>query len=163
MDATESRQEIRRGRPVEPVALPEGPARELREAIYRLYAEGDCPRLDDLAKTIAADDNLPGSPKKDLISNIISGDGLATQQDTVTIAVALAHAAGRDDASLVAQRVRRFWIAARTAPPPPPPARLGRPVGDCDPLVLGGAPGDPCLRRSRRACRSATRVCAAGS
>lgn len=53
MDADESRPEIRRGRAVERVALPPGPAYDLREAIYRLYAEADCPRLDDLAKAIA--------------------------------------------------------------------------------------------------------------
>jgi len=136
MDADKSRTKIRRGRPVERVALPDGPARDLQKAIYRLYAEADCPRLDDLAETITADDTLPGSPKKDLISTIISGCTLASQQDTVTVAVALARIADRGDTDRMAQQVRRLWIAARTAPAAPAPARLGRPVGECDPLVL---------------------------
>src|SRR5437764_953774 len=36
-----------------------------------------------------------------------------------------------------AGQVRRLWIAAATEQPAPPTAdRLGRPVGECDPLVL---------------------------
>lgn len=134
MDADESRREIRRGRAVERAALPVGPACDLRDAVYRLYAEADCPRLDDLATAIAKDDGLPGAPRKDLISKIVSGDGLASQQDTVTVAVALAHAAGRDDASLVAEQVRRLWIAARTEPTPP--TRSDRPIGERDPASV---------------------------
>ncbi|MEU4165238.1 hypothetical protein AB0E94_53260, partial [Actinoplanes sp. NPDC026670] len=37
---------------------------------------------------------------------------------------------------MVAEQVRRLWIAAQTAPPVLPPVRMGRPVGECDPLVL---------------------------
>jgi TPR repeat protein len=136
MSADESRSEVRRGRPVERVPLPVGPLRGLNDAIYRLYAEADCPRLDDLAAVIAADDTLPGSPRKDLIGKIIGGDGLASQQDTVTVATALARDAGRRDVEAVAASVRELWIAARTAPPASPPARLGRPIADCDPFDL---------------------------
>jgi hypothetical protein len=82
--------------------------------------------LETLARQIADDDALPGSPGKDLISKIISGDGLASQQDTVTVAVALARAAGRDAIAVVAEQIRRLWIAAADAEPR---ARLGRPVG----------------------------------
>lgn len=136
MDADESRSEIRRGRSVEQAALLPGPARDLQSAIYQLYAAADCPRLDDLARMIAVDDSLPGAPKKDLISKIVSGEGLASQQDTVTVAVALARADGRDDTDAVARQVRALWIAARSAPAPAPPTRLGRPIGVCDPLDL---------------------------
>ncbi|GAA2492738.1 tetratricopeptide repeat protein [Winogradskya humida] len=136
MDADESRPAIRRGRPVERVVLPAGPARDLAEVLYRLYAEADCPRLDDLVETIAADDSLPGAPKKDLISKILSGEGLGTQQDTVTVAVAMAHAAGRGDTEKLAEKVRQLWIDARTAPASLPLARLGRAVAACDPLAL---------------------------
>ncbi|MEV0734161.1 tetratricopeptide repeat protein [Polymorphospora sp. NPDC050346] len=118
---------------MEPVALPPGPARDLQKAIYWLYAAADTPTLDDLAKAIAADDTLPGSPGKDLIGKTISGEGLASQQNTVTVAVALAHVAGRDDTAEVAEQIRERWIAARTTPPP---ARLGRPVSACDPFDL---------------------------
>ncbi|AEV85674.1 Nephrocystin-3 [Actinoplanes sp. SE50] len=116
MDADGSRPEVRRARPVERVALPPGPIRDLREMLYRLYAEADCPRIDRLAEAILADDALPGSPRKDLIIKIISGDGLASQQDTVTVAVTLAREAGRDDTAPVAEQVRQLWITARTAP-----------------------------------------------
>ncbi|HKT03476.1 MAG TPA: hypothetical protein VJT31_28445 [Rugosimonospora sp.] len=136
MDADESRPQTRRGRPVERVSLPPGPARDLREVVYGLYAQADCPPLDVLARQIAADDTLPGSPKKDLIGKIVSGDGLASQRDTVTVAVALCRAADRGDSAAIAENVRQLWITARAAPPPTPPARLGRPISDCDPLVL---------------------------
>src|SRR5206468_7474118 len=108
--------EIRRARPVERVALPPGPARNLQEMLYQLYAEADCPPSGGLAKAIAKDDELPGSPRKDLIIKIISGDGLASQHDTVTVAVALARAAGRADTAQLSEQVRQLWIAARTAP-----------------------------------------------
>jgi hypothetical protein len=54
----------------------------------------------------------------------------------VTAAVALARAAGRGDAAPIADQVRQLWISAATAGPPPLAERLGRPVGECDPLVL---------------------------
>ncbi|GLZ79498.1 hypothetical protein Afil01_43050 [Actinorhabdospora filicis] len=122
--------------------------------MYRLYAEADRPRLEDLAADISADDDLPGAPKKDLIGAIIAGSTLATQQDTVTVAVALVRAVGRDDAGLVADRVRGLWVEACVAPTPMAPApleRLGRLVAECDPLALEvhpaihavGAPRDP--------------------
>ncbi|GLW28525.1 HEAT repeat domain-containing protein [Actinoplanes regularis] len=118
MDADESRPENRRARPLEPAELPAGPERDLHKALYQLYAEADCPRLDELVRMIAADDRLPGAPKKDLISKIIRADGLGSQQDTVTVAVALARAAGREDTARTAERVRRLWVAARTTPTP---------------------------------------------
>ncbi|MEU4220081.1 hypothetical protein [Actinoplanes sp. NPDC026623] len=77
MDTDGSRSEIPRGRAVERVALPAGPARDLRDAVYRLYAEADCPRLDDLARAIAAADDLPGSPKKDL--RALAGDAAGAE------------------------------------------------------------------------------------
>ncbi|MBB4752397.1 tetratricopeptide repeat protein [Actinoplanes lobatus] len=92
--------------------------------------------MDDLATTVSDEDSLPGSPKKDVIGRIVSGAGLASQQDTVSVAVALARAADRDDVAAVAEGIRRLWQTAWMAPAPPQPVRLGRPVGDCDPLVL---------------------------
>ncbi|MFC4063682.1 tetratricopeptide repeat protein [Actinoplanes subglobosus] len=139
MSADESRpSSSRRPRAVEKKVLPTGPARDLRDAVYRLYAEADRPQLAELAQQIAKDneDDFPGSPGKDLIGKIISGDGLASQHDAVTVAVALARAAGRRNTVPIADQVRRLWIAAATAEPPPPAQRLGRPVNDCDPLAL---------------------------
>jgi len=138
MSADESRPSPgRRARPVEKKALPPGPARDLRDAVYRLYAEADLPQLAQLAQQIAGDDDLIGSPGKDLIGKIISGDALAGQQDTVTVAVAVARAAGRGDVASIAEQVRQQWIAAATAgPAAAADDRLGRPVGACDPLVL---------------------------
>lgn len=134
--STDERSLVRRPRPIEPVDLPDGPARELRDAIYRLYLEADSPTLDDLAARIAADETLPGAPKRDVIHRIISGREVpASGQDAVAVAVVLARNTGRDSAA-VAEQVRRLWIAARMTRPAPPPTRLGRPVGECDPLVL---------------------------
>ncbi|WP_203780971.1 tetratricopeptide repeat protein [Paractinoplanes rishiriensis] len=124
------------GRPVGRVGLPAGPARDLRDTIYHLYALADCPRLDALADVIAMDSSLPGAPRKDGIGQIVAGDGLASQQDTVTVAVALARAAGHQDTFALAEKVRDLWVAARTAPPPAESPRLGKPIKECDPLEL---------------------------
>ncbi|MBB4755186.1 tetratricopeptide repeat protein [Actinoplanes lobatus] len=142
MSADESRPlSGRRARPVEKKPLPAGLARDLRDAVYRLYAEADRPQLAELARKIAEDNDLPGSPGKDLIGKIISGDGLAGQQDTVTVATVLAWAAGCRDVAHVAEQVRQLWIAAATAEPSATTYdRLGWPIGECDPLVLGVHP-----------------------
>jgi hypothetical protein len=135
MSTDESRPSVRRPRQVEFLDLPDGPARELRDTIYRLYLEAGAPTLDDLAARIGADETLPGAPKRDVISRIISGREVpATQQDAVTAAVALARDTDRDPVE-IADQVRRLWIAAKMARPAPP-SRLGQPVGDCDPLAL---------------------------
>ena len=130
-------------RPVERVALPAGPARDLRDAIYQVYVEAGCPRLEELANAIADDDGFAGAPKKDLIGKVISGDTLPTRQDCITIGQALAREAGREDVGALADEIRRLWIAARAAPSTAisiesvgtaPP--LGRPIGACDPIAL---------------------------
>jgi tetratricopeptide (TPR) repeat protein len=117
MDADESRPGIRRSRAVEKENLPAGPLRDLRDAIYLLYVEADRPRLDDLVRQIAENDDLPGAPKKDLINKVIAGEGLASQQDTVTVAVALARAAGREPLARIGEQVRQLWISAASAGP----------------------------------------------
>src|SRR4051794_25348220 len=136
MDADESRRAVRRPRRVERVELPAGPARDLRDAIYLLYGQADAPALEELAKTIADDESLPGAPKKDTINRIISGAGLAAQQDTVSVAVALARAGEATALAIIAGNVRRLWEAAWLAPTPPASARLGQLIKECDPLVL---------------------------
>src|SRR4051812_11989768 len=85
-------------RRVERVALPAGPARDLRDAIYLLYGVAGCPRLDDLAGAIARDETLPGAPGKELIARIVAGDGLGSRQDVLSVAVGLARVAGSPDA-----------------------------------------------------------------
>jgi hypothetical protein len=52
----------RRPRAVEKKVLPAGPMKDLRDVIYRLYAEADRPQLAELAQQIAGDDDLPGLP-----------------------------------------------------------------------------------------------------
>src|SRR4051812_23354549 len=118
MSADESRPPPRRRpRPVKKTALLAGPVRDFRDAGYRLYAEADNPALAQLAKQIADDDDLEGSPGKDLIGKVISGDGVAGQQDTVTVAVALARAAGREDVVQIAEQIRHLWMVAATVEP----------------------------------------------
>jgi len=136
MGADQNRPPVRRARPVGRVDLPPGPARDLRDSIYRLYLEADRPTLQDLAAQIAPDPDLPGMPKKDLIGKIISGEGAASQEDTVSVAVALARAAGHADADALATKVRHLWIDAQMAPPVPPAARLGRPITQCNAIDL---------------------------
>jgi hypothetical protein len=135
MDADQTRPAVRRARQVQRVDLPAGPARDLRDAVYRLYLEADRPTLEDLAEQIADDEDLPGAPKKDLIGKIVSGKGLASRQDTVSVAVALARQAGHTDAAALATKVRELWDTAKK-PPPPRPTRLGRPISECDPFDL---------------------------
>ena len=105
----------RRPRAVEKKVLHAGRAKDLRDAVYRLYAEADRPQLAALAQQIGGDDDLLGSPGKDLIGKIISGDGLASQEDTVIVAVVLGRLAGRQDVVRIAEQVRQLWIAAATA------------------------------------------------
>jgi hypothetical protein len=127
-------------RPVKRAELPAGPALCLRDAIYAFYVEAGCPRLDGLARFIAEDDNLPGAPKKDTIGKVISGEVLALREDCVAVTMALARQVGYDDMDAVAVQIRRLWAAARVGSPSdalaPDKDRLGRPVDDCDPIVL---------------------------
>jgi hypothetical protein len=123
-------------RPVERTELPAGPAKNLRDAVYHLYAEAGCPVLDKLGEFIAVDDSLPGSPRKDLIGRIVAGAGLASQQDTVTVAVALARAAGHDDTFTIGDKIRQLWITAVTSPAVPASVRIGTPISECDALDL---------------------------
>jgi hypothetical protein len=132
MNTDEDRPLPSSSRPVERVPLSPGPARELREAIYRVYAEAGCPRLEELAHAIAADDSLPGAPRKDLISRVISGDTPATRQDCITLAVALAREAGRDDIAALADKVGNLWTEVHMVRPAEP----GRPISACDPIAL---------------------------
>ncbi|WP_203996482.1 hypothetical protein [Virgisporangium aurantiacum] len=123
-------------RRVERTVLPAGQTRDLRDAVYLLYGQAGCPRLDDLASMIADDDTLPGAPGKDAIGKIVAGDGPAAERDVVSVAAALARAAGRSDAAAVAERIRQLWTAAWIAPPNPEPAPLGKRIPDCDPIAL---------------------------
>jgi WD40 repeat protein len=125
MSADETRQPRRRPRRIVRASLPSGPAQDLRDAIYTLYLEADTPTLDDLVSQIEQSDDLPGAPKRDTISSIISGrNPAASQQDTVTVAVALlrrrGRATGRDPAAF-AERIRDLWVAATAS---------GRPAQD---------------------------------
>jgi hypothetical protein len=133
MSVDESRSPRRRLRRIERIDLPDGPARALRDAIYRVNLEAGAPTLDELAARIAEDATLPGAPKRDVINRIISGRELAAaQQDAV--AVALARDTGKDPHH-VAARVRDLWVEAAMAGPPAS-TRLGRPISQCDPLHL---------------------------
>ncbi|MGI5214877.1 tetratricopeptide repeat protein [Plantactinospora sp. CA-290183] len=137
MSADETGPPVRRPRQIEFVELSPGPARELRDAVYELYLRADSPTLDDLVNQIAADDDLPGAPKRDVIGRIIGGREVpAKQQDAVSVVVALARDAGRDPA-VAADRVRDLWVAAKMAPPwGAMPTRLGIPVTECSPSAL---------------------------
>ncbi|WP_204012237.1 hypothetical protein [Virgisporangium aurantiacum] len=97
----------------------------------------DYPQLARVAEEIAADDDLPGSPGKDVIGRVIRVGGPASREDTVTVALVLARAVGEEPEAAVQAQVRGLWLAAQTEPDPPePPVRLGRPVAACDPFAL---------------------------
>jgi hypothetical protein len=119
--SSDERRSVRRPRPITRVDLPLGPAKDLNDAIYDLYLAADTPRLDEIVASVAelADElDLPGKPGRDTVDRIIGGDGVRTQQDTVSVAVVLAHAAGRDPA-VVADGVRGLWRAAKAFSPKP--------------------------------------------
>ncbi|WP_329177471.1 hypothetical protein [Streptomyces sp. NBC_01477] len=120
-----SQRRIPRPHGVAPAAL-----RELKDCVYRLYAEAGTPPVAHIASEIEKDDSFRGSPSKDTVHRIIgSPDLLAGQEDVVAVAVLLAREAGRDTRE-VGDRVRRLWVDAQLA------EHLGTPVRDLDPLAL---------------------------
>jgi TPR repeat protein len=127
-------------RSIKKKVLPPGPALDLRNRIYDLYAAAGCPQAQVLAEQIALDDDLPGAPKRDRITEIISGARLATRQDTVSVAVALVRrtsSAGIAKIEIeIEAETRELWIAAKTAEPGSSVQQLGSPVGECDPFAL---------------------------
>src|SRR6266540_1035402 len=126
----------RRPRPIEPPRAPPGALKDLKVALYELYSVVEQPTLDEIAAEVAglADElDLPGIPKRDTIARIIGGtDVPANSADVVAVAAVLAHMAGRDVPTVVAQ-VRQLWVRARMAPAPPGAVR----VRDARPRMLG--------------------------
>jgi len=110
--------------------------KDLKVALYELYSVVEQPTLDEIAAEVAglADElDLPGIPKRDTIARIIGGtDVPANSADVVAVAAVLAHMAGRDVPTVVAQ-VRQLWVRARMAPAPPGAVR----VRDARPRMLG--------------------------
>lgn len=130
----------RRARGIKRAPLSPGPLRDLKDAVYHLYARAGRPTLDEIAAEVSdlADDlDLPALPRRDTINRIIGDARLPSRQhDVVAVAVVLAHAAG-EDAATVAESVRVLWArAAGRDPQSEEQDGPGRRIGDCDPVEL---------------------------
>ncbi|MCY1141577.1 hypothetical protein OWR29_26565 [Actinoplanes sp. Pm04-4] len=128
---------VRRPRKVARPALPAGPGRDLRDSLYTLYEAAGCPTMQDIAARITADDRLDGCPAKDKINRMIRTGECSTKDDSLAVAMTLARLAGQD-VHLVATRFTQLWTSVTTGQPiTPEPSRLGSPVSQCDPFLLG--------------------------
>lgn len=107
-----------------------GPLAELKELLYRLYAEAGTPTMEGIAAAIARDEALPGSPSKDAVHRIIASPDLPkAQADAVSVAGMLARRAGWDVAAAM-ERAGDAWMAAQLVQP------LGSPITLQDPFAL---------------------------
>ncbi|MFD6563108.1 tetratricopeptide repeat protein, partial [Micromonospora profundi] len=137
MSSDESRRSVSKPKQIEKVELPPGPARDFRDALYDLYLRAGTYTLSDLAALIAADDDLPGSPGRDAISGIVSGrETGARQEDVESVATVLARLDDGRDRHPAAKRIIELWIAAKAAPAVSVRQRLGKPVGEWNPMDL---------------------------
>lgn len=139
---------VRRPRELARPDLDAGPQQQVRDLLHDLHKEAGMPSLEDLAKRISSDDRLDGAPKKDLIHRITSQGGPAGLDDVRAVARTLARACGKDEYTIAAQITQLISSSERPVPPgallsarsaypaPPVPDRLGRLVGNCDPLAL---------------------------
>jgi hypothetical protein len=131
------RVEVRRPRKLARPDLPVGPQRDVRDLLYGLHEQAGRPALADLEARIAGDDRLDGAPKKDLIHRIISRGGPARQDDVRAVARTLARACGQDEYAIAVQVAQLTEPSGQpTSSPVLPQSRVGRPVVDCDPLLL---------------------------
>ncbi|MGW2610151.1 hypothetical protein ACWC4A_38115 [Streptomyces mirabilis] len=91
------------------------PLQELKDLLYEVYLAAGMPSLDEIAKDVADDDGLQGSPSRDTVRRCISDPVLPPgQADVASIAEVLARRAAWDRQDL-AGRVRGLWVAARMA------------------------------------------------
>ncbi|MEV6632188.1 tetratricopeptide repeat protein [Actinoplanes sp. NPDC051470] len=136
MSRDENRAVRRRPRPIRRPQLPAGPLKDLKDALYELYAVAGKPTLDEMASEVARlaqELDLAGVPKRDTIGRIIGDEEVPpNQHDVDTLAAALASVAGREVAAVVRQ-IRSMWVRAGTSSPSP---RLGSPVSEFTAFAL---------------------------
>jgi tetratricopeptide (TPR) repeat protein len=135
MSGDESRPGPRKPKAIRRAQLPAGALKDLKDALYALYTGAGQPTLDEITAEVQrrADElDLPGVPKRDTINRILGDNRAHGEQDVITVAVVLAHLAGRDVA-VIARQVRELWQRAQTVTPAP---RLGRPIGEYTPFAL---------------------------
>jgi hypothetical protein len=115
--------------------MPRGPARDLRNLLYTYYRQAGSPSLDELATLVRVSDDVPGAPGRDSIHRIITGRVVPTKEDAVTLAMVLARMAEAGVAEAV-HTVENLWRTLDRGPD----ARIGQPIRDCDPALLGVHP-----------------------
>ncbi|MFC6023634.1 tetratricopeptide repeat protein [Plantactinospora solaniradicis] len=153
-----------RPRPLEAPALPAGPLRSLKAAIYDLYLRAETPTLDEIEAEIdtlalelvsllrsstidqdqaeaEADALVGAAPRRDTISRIIASPRIPpNQSDVVAVAVALTRLAGGvpgpDVRKSVTALVEQIRRLWLAARSAPPLPRLGKLIRDCTPLAL---------------------------
>ncbi|MFJ7175466.1 hypothetical protein ACIQXA_03310 [Streptomyces massasporeus] len=104
---------------------------DLKALVYQLYLEAGTPSLDEIARRVAEDDALAGSPLRDTVGRIIRDtDVPPSQADVVAVVTVLARLA-QWDAHAAVVRARDLWVTARLEAP------LGVPLADArDPFAL---------------------------
>ncbi|MGK5731459.1 hypothetical protein [Streptomyces sp. URMC 124] len=131
MGCDDHRASVKRPRAIKRAQVAPGPLRDLKDLLFEAYLAAGLPSLDEIAKDVAADDNLAGAPKRDTIHRCLSTAELPPSlADVVSIAAVLGRMAGLAETDLTS-RVNDLWIRAR----------LARPVGQLvseltDPFVL---------------------------
>ncbi|BCJ39791.1 hypothetical protein GCM10010168_93360 [Actinoplanes ianthinogenes] len=134
-----SRRGTRRARGLAPVDLPASPMRDLRDALLFLYRRAGAPSLAELSARIRDNDALPGTPSRDTIHRIITGRVMPSRADAVTLAAVLA-TTGEVDLPDAVRNIGDLWSAASSPASGSLSTRVGKPVGDWDPLLLGVHP-----------------------
>lgn len=125
--------------------LPPGPLRALKALIYEAYIAAGAPTLDEMAKAVADDETLNGSPSRDTINRLIGDPTVpAKQADVVALVTVLTRMSGGDGPH-GGREAAALWTQIQLS------ERLGRPVKDLDPydlevhhaITLNGATGLP--------------------
>ncbi|MFD6913437.1 hypothetical protein [Streptomyces virginiae] len=120
--------------------LPPGALREFKRYVYRLYLTAGTPSLEAISGVIAEDDGLPGSPSKDTVQRLLSGERLPGLRDAESVAAVLVRnrdsdwrksasgdrnhiqertAVREQEVAEAVARTRELWIAANENPAPP--------------------------------------------
>ncbi|MGW3982100.1 hypothetical protein [Streptomyces mirabilis] len=111
-------------------AVPPGPLRTLKSLVYEGYVAAGAPTLDEMARAVAADDELKSSPSRDTINRLIGDAAIpAKQADVVALVTVLTRMTG-GDGDQPGRDAAALWTQTQLAEP------LGRPIADISPYEL---------------------------
>lgn len=96
--------------------LPDGPLRQLIQAVHDIYNEAGRPGLRKISRTIRERDDLNDTVSHATVSAILRGDGLPGWLKLECVVRQLAEwAVSRPDPNVVARRFHNLWLAADDA------------------------------------------------